>query len=218
PSRARLRRWLEREFTDRKVRGSNPTSASRFPLSRLGHLGSIPVLVQPWGGIILLKQEAVLQNFDNEESDPNYASSAPLIAARKISRVNMVGRVGILINKSMVSNNNRSFSRGTLSVPSCHATRRKYKDWDTARLSKGKSRGRGRARTTNLPVAENSSTAHDRFRPFWGSSGRCSPRVSVNVTFYLKPDCTELVKYTHLQTNLVFARDSPGTITNERFS
>ncbi|KAG5455238.1 hypothetical protein CSKR_106460 [Clonorchis sinensis] len=38
-------RWLEREFTDRKVRGSNPTSACRLPLSRLGHAGSIPALV-----------------------------------------------------------------------------------------------------------------------------------------------------------------------------
>ncbi|KER33543.1 hypothetical protein T265_00652 [Opisthorchis viverrini] len=39
--------WLESEFTDRKVRGSNPTSASRLPLSRLGQPGSIPVLVPP---------------------------------------------------------------------------------------------------------------------------------------------------------------------------
>ncbi|KER31317.1 hypothetical protein T265_02375 [Opisthorchis viverrini] len=33
---ARWLKWLEREFTDRKVRGSNPTSATRLPLSRLG--------------------------------------------------------------------------------------------------------------------------------------------------------------------------------------
>ncbi|KER22292.1 hypothetical protein T265_09577 [Opisthorchis viverrini] len=39
-------KWLEREFTDRKVRGSNPTSAFRLPLSRLGQPGSIPALVQ----------------------------------------------------------------------------------------------------------------------------------------------------------------------------
>ncbi|KAG5454363.1 hypothetical protein CSKR_113909 [Clonorchis sinensis] len=43
--------WLEREFTDRKVRGSNPTSASRLPLSRLGQPGSIPALVLPSGGM-----------------------------------------------------------------------------------------------------------------------------------------------------------------------
>ncbi|KAG5441054.1 hypothetical protein CSKR_101287 [Clonorchis sinensis] len=45
--------WLERESTDRKVRGSNPTSASRLPLSRLGQPDSIPALVLPSGGIAL---------------------------------------------------------------------------------------------------------------------------------------------------------------------
>ncbi|KAG5453992.1 hypothetical protein CSKR_102097 [Clonorchis sinensis] len=44
---ARWSKWLEREFTDRKARGSNPTSASRLPLSRLGQPGSIPALVLP---------------------------------------------------------------------------------------------------------------------------------------------------------------------------
>ncbi|KAG5452513.1 hypothetical protein CSKR_103318 [Clonorchis sinensis] len=62
-----------------------------------------------------------------------------------------------------------------------------------------------------IHVAENSSTAHDRFRPSWGSSGRRSPRVSVNLMFYLNPNCTVFEKYTHLHINLVFARDSPGT-------
>ncbi|KER21946.1 hypothetical protein T265_09846 [Opisthorchis viverrini] len=44
-------KWLEREFTDRKVRGSNPTSATRLPLSRLGQPDSIPALVLPSGGM-----------------------------------------------------------------------------------------------------------------------------------------------------------------------
>ncbi|KAG5451639.1 hypothetical protein CSKR_111803 [Clonorchis sinensis] len=48
---ARWPKWLEREFTDRKVRGSNPTSSSRLPLSRLGQPGSIPALVLPSGGM-----------------------------------------------------------------------------------------------------------------------------------------------------------------------
>ncbi|KAG5445184.1 hypothetical protein CSKR_103357 [Clonorchis sinensis] len=42
---------LERERTDRKVHGSNPASASRLPLSRLGQPGSIPALVLPSGGM-----------------------------------------------------------------------------------------------------------------------------------------------------------------------
>ncbi|KAG5444929.1 Arrestin [Clonorchis sinensis] len=45
---------------------------------------------------------------------------------------------------------------------------------------------------SDVQVAENSSTAHDRFRPSWGSSGRRSPRVSVNLMFYLNPNWTVL--------------------------
>ncbi|KAG5445091.1 hypothetical protein CSKR_104015 [Clonorchis sinensis] len=67
-------------------------------------------------------------------------------------------------------------------------------------------------------VAENSSTAHDRFRPSWGSSGRCSPRVSDNLMFCLNPNLTDFDEYTHLQINLVFARDSPGTQLNLPFA
>ncbi|KAG5450410.1 tRNA-specific adenosine deaminase 2 [Clonorchis sinensis] len=48
---ARWPKWLERESTDRKVRGSNPASASRLPLSRLGQPGSILALVLPSGGM-----------------------------------------------------------------------------------------------------------------------------------------------------------------------
>ncbi|KER33773.1 hypothetical protein T265_12543, partial [Opisthorchis viverrini] len=44
-------KWLEREFTDRKIRGSNPTYVSRLPLSRLGQPGSIPALVLPSDGM-----------------------------------------------------------------------------------------------------------------------------------------------------------------------
>ncbi|KAG5446388.1 hypothetical protein CSKR_110271, partial [Clonorchis sinensis] len=50
-SGARWPKCLEREFTDRKVRGSNTTSASRLPLSSLGQPGSIPAFVQPSGGM-----------------------------------------------------------------------------------------------------------------------------------------------------------------------
>ncbi|KER26757.1 hypothetical protein T265_06039 [Opisthorchis viverrini] len=42
-------KWSARKFTDRKVRGSNSTSTSRLPLSRLGQPGSIPALVLPPG-------------------------------------------------------------------------------------------------------------------------------------------------------------------------
>ncbi|KAG5447960.1 hypothetical protein CSKR_100924 [Clonorchis sinensis] len=42
PEGVRWLKWLERKFTDRKVCGSNPNSASRLPLSRLGQPGSPP--------------------------------------------------------------------------------------------------------------------------------------------------------------------------------
>ncbi|KAG5454911.1 hypothetical protein CSKR_105848 [Clonorchis sinensis] len=45
-------------------------------------------------------------------------------------------------------------------------------------------------------VAENSSTFHDRFCPSWGSSGRRSPRASVNLMFYLNSNSTKLTNYT----------------------
>ncbi|KER20218.1 hypothetical protein T265_15373, partial [Opisthorchis viverrini] len=51
--------------------------------------------------------------------------------------------------------------------------------------------------------SESSSTVHDRFRPSWGSSGGRSPRVSVNLMFYLKPNYTKLAEYTHFRTNLI---------------
>ncbi|KAG5452085.1 hypothetical protein CSKR_111127, partial [Clonorchis sinensis] len=65
---------------------------------------------------------------------------------------------------------------------------------------------------TTQKVAENSSTAHDRFRPSWGSSGRRSSRVFVNLMFYLNPSRTDFDKYTHLQINLVFTGDSTESL------
>ncbi|KER32973.1 hypothetical protein T265_01064 [Opisthorchis viverrini] len=57
---------------------------------------------------------------------------------------------------------------------------------------------------TTHKIAEYSSTAYDRFRPSTsGSSCRCSPRVSINLMFYLNPNCTVFEKYTHLQITLV---------------
>ncbi|KER29201.1 hypothetical protein T265_04133 [Opisthorchis viverrini] len=67
-------------------------------------------------------------------------------------------------------------------------------------------------RETTHKISENSSTAHDPFRPSWGSSGGRSPRVSVNLMFYLNPNCTIFENHTHLQINLVFTRDSTESL------
>ncbi|KER30905.1 hypothetical protein T265_02720 [Opisthorchis viverrini] len=50
-ARTRWTKWLERQFTDRKVRGSNLTSAPRLLPSRLGRPGSSPALVPPSCGM-----------------------------------------------------------------------------------------------------------------------------------------------------------------------
>ncbi|KER29696.1 LOW QUALITY PROTEIN: hypothetical protein T265_13309 [Opisthorchis viverrini] len=65
---------------------------------------------------------------------------------------------------------------------------------------------------TTHRVAEISSKVHDWFRPSWSSSGRRSPRVSINLMFCLNPAWTVFEKYTHLQISSVFTRDSTESV------
>ncbi|KAG5453260.1 hypothetical protein CSKR_108466 [Clonorchis sinensis] len=71
-------KWLELQFIDQKVRGSNPTSASRLPLSRLGQPGSIPALVQASSGMAV-GNERVLQpnNFEIFTPENQFTGSTP---------------------------------------------------------------------------------------------------------------------------------------------
>ncbi|KER26341.1 hypothetical protein T265_06388 [Opisthorchis viverrini] len=69
---------------------------------------------------------------------------------------------------------------------------------------------RGKRATTTPPtpvtthkVAKNSSTAHDRFRLSWGSSGRHSFRVSLKLMIYLNPNCTVFEEYTHFSYTIL---------------
>ncbi|KER21493.1 hypothetical protein T265_15082, partial [Opisthorchis viverrini] len=72
---------------------------------------------------------------------------------------------------------------------------------------------------TTHKVVENSSTAHDRFRPSaWGSSGRRRPRVSVNLMFYLNPNWTTFKKYSRLQINLAQPLRFPSVTFMFRFN
>ncbi|KAG5452493.1 hypothetical protein CSKR_103290 [Clonorchis sinensis] len=62
--RSRSPLWLEREFTDRKVRGSNPASGFELPLSWLRQLGSIPALELPSGGMAVRhRKDATTERF-----------------------------------------------------------------------------------------------------------------------------------------------------------
>ncbi|KAG5452188.1 hypothetical protein CSKR_104288 [Clonorchis sinensis] len=151
--RARWPKWLEREFTGRKVRGSNPTSVSRLPLSGLGQPGSISALILPSGGMAARhRKRATAELFPvHNRLSPAYMKGADTPKNSHLIQL-----------PENITNGRFSW------VPD----------------------------TTHKGV-ENSSTAHDRLLPSWDSSGRRNPRVSVNLVFYLNPNCTKLAKYTH---------------------
>ncbi|KER31368.1 hypothetical protein T265_02415 [Opisthorchis viverrini] len=54
---------------------------------------------------------------------------------------------------------------------------------------------------TTHKFAENSSTAHGQLRPSWGSSGGRSPRVSINLMFYLNSTSTLFESHTALTSS-----------------
>ncbi|GAA51801.1 hypothetical protein CLF_106814 [Clonorchis sinensis] len=62
--------------------------------------------------------------------------------------------------------------------------------------------------TRKTPKTTQMTAANDHFRPACGPSARRSFRVSVNLVFDMSIDWTELDKYTHLHTSLVYTGDS----------
>ncbi|KAG5441675.1 hypothetical protein CSKR_103189 [Clonorchis sinensis] len=76
------------EFTDRKVRSSNPTSASRLLLSRLEQPGSKSALMLPHGGMAVLTLWPALavyspnQRLERERTDRKVRGSNPASASR----------------------------------------------------------------------------------------------------------------------------------------
>ncbi|KER20313.1 hypothetical protein T265_11120 [Opisthorchis viverrini] len=61
---------LERQFTHRKVCGSNPTSASRLPLPRVEQPDSIPALVFPLCDMVARRQKGLTLTWCREETSP----------------------------------------------------------------------------------------------------------------------------------------------------
>ncbi|KAG5453593.1 hypothetical protein CSKR_109546 [Clonorchis sinensis] len=64
-------------------------------------------------------------------------------------------------------------------------------------------------------TAENSSTANDQFRPSWGSSGRCTPRVSISLMFYLNANST-VFREIHSSSHQAWRTDQQPTIKASR--
>ncbi|KER32613.1 hypothetical protein T265_01302 [Opisthorchis viverrini] len=81
--------WLEREFPDQKVCDSNPTSASRLPLSRLGQPDSISALVLLSGGMAAGHRKGVaverLHTFVPTMSPPVLSRQCTLVSAATVS-------------------------------------------------------------------------------------------------------------------------------------
>ncbi|KER27576.1 hypothetical protein T265_05394 [Opisthorchis viverrini] len=75
---ARWYKLLEREFTDRKVHGSNPTSVSRIPFSR--QPGSIPSLVLPSRGMTVRHRKGTTTKGERQKTDVGFEThiNAPM--------------------------------------------------------------------------------------------------------------------------------------------
>ncbi|KER32582.1 hypothetical protein T265_01452 [Opisthorchis viverrini] len=253
--------WLELEFTDREVRGSNPTSACRLPLSRLGQPGSIPALAFPWGGMAARHQKDAMAGGKTHEliqeialNHIHVAVSSCGILRRAIKTVNE--KDALPISHSLQSTNqyqqnaltghilpqtcSSEVARGRLypryseeswnldtEVATANATQERVEAentriqaWKTIQDAEKQTREQQKLTTDRLifiketthKVDENSSTTNERFRPSWSSSSRRSPQVSVNLMFYLNPNWNVCEKYTNLQIDLVFTRDSTESL------
>ncbi|KER24479.1 hypothetical protein T265_07846 [Opisthorchis viverrini] len=189
-------KWIEREFTDRKVRGSNLTSDFRLPLSRFGQPCSIPNLMQPSGGMAARHRKGVTaerwyerlasssentknvlclqtsgaflggQASQEEQTDQpsRMRLENPGIPGLRLTQEDVANRMqraetlgakreyADASYKPIIINNNRP----AVAPFRCLAAM-PHEGCDTARLAKprqGKSSGRGRVRTTDLPIEQ----------------------------------------------------------------
>ncbi|KAG5444654.1 hypothetical protein CSKR_100761 [Clonorchis sinensis] len=67
-----MSQYVKHKFTDRKVRNSNTTSASRFPLSRFGQLDSISALVLPSGSMAVRRRKGAIAERMVEKMPEHY--------------------------------------------------------------------------------------------------------------------------------------------------
>ncbi|KAG5455104.1 hypothetical protein CSKR_107362 [Clonorchis sinensis] len=137
---ARWLQYLEREFTDRRVRGWNPTSASRFPLSKLGQLVSMSALVLPSGGVAAIayrhRKCAAAERFfraSNEAADGFSGAVSRSKVFKSISRSGPVHRICALVSRIWFV----SYPPGwaNLNLVGHFAAAAKDESWDPGRAS-----------------------------------------------------------------------------------
>ncbi|KAG5450666.1 hypothetical protein CSKR_108784, partial [Clonorchis sinensis] len=167
---------------------------------RLGKAGSIPALVLPLGGMTARHRKGVT-------SERLTHLNSGLASIGKLTNIRLTETRGLLLpDEPKKGKTGRGLSKRfqqpcrKLDIMSTIASETGELDF-----------------AFESSCTEQTGITHNRFRPSWGSSGRSSPRVSVNLMFYLIPNWTVFEKYTHLHINLVFARDSPGTQLNLPF-
>ncbi|KAG5442395.1 hypothetical protein CSKR_103632 [Clonorchis sinensis] len=80
-------RFHKGEFTDRKIRGSNPISASRLLLSRLKKPGSITALVLALCGVAARHQTGI-----TAERFIDYLAENPSVASQMLQLVLILGK------------------------------------------------------------------------------------------------------------------------------
>ncbi|KER28782.1 hypothetical protein T265_04473 [Opisthorchis viverrini] len=149
---------VRRKRSDRNVRGSNPTPASRLLQSRFGQSGSISAVVLPPAELQLDIAARKRQQAHHCQSEtPKTEISIKLRCHQQVSTV--LSRTHV--SRTAARHRSQETTAGsqlpvccnTLPVLRCHTTQRKHKGWDTARLPKPreeKSRARGRIRTRDL--------------------------------------------------------------------
>ncbi|KAG5453887.1 hypothetical protein CSKR_108586 [Clonorchis sinensis] len=137
-----MAQWLERDFTDRKVRVSNPTSSSRLLTSRLGQPGSIPALVLPPDGMAVRHGKDV-----TAERLPGQTGSIPALmlpsggmAARHRKAVTAERLLLLLIYATRPASSKGSFRTTTRRVEMGQGKRkftdRKVRGWNSATASR----------------------------------------------------------------------------------
>ncbi|KAG5442530.1 hypothetical protein CSKR_108725 [Clonorchis sinensis] len=219
--------WAKHGLTDQKVCGSNPASASQLLLSRFGQPGSISALVHHSNGMAArhsneFKVGRLLFSYvDLIVSQTEHICSRTAFSCTLIRKTSVTGAAEFAGNGFHTSPQSHCLTVSGLFPPFTWLCEKNPSRNSVIRSTWPSQR--------NLCRVIGSSIVGELFLPkaVRRSSAlviRCShqtqaivrrhrwhsPRVFVNLMFYLKPNCTKSTKCTHLQTNLIL-RDSPGT-------